>query len=410
MVLLAVLPYLCNAFTSYVLDKKNQQTPQYRRAGPVHLEKRDLSPSAIRFGTDWFKFVLTCDAPFGDASNVTCLDFRDALQRAARRIEHSVLLRRPVTVVASYTSLCDGVGQMGKACTADDSTLGFAYPLSWHKFSQSEARQYGLDSDYLYPISLARQYVSNLTQLNSYPDDLSITINSDFNWMFSNGSGKLWGNAEKIKGGAFNRQAGSYDIEQVIVHEILHGLGFISSWGPWIAGLKDSFVPSFLDYDDSGAVVGLAPEYIFSRWMSDAVHNVWMNVYSSLIRESIDSSISGGFLDEADFDKSLGGNIARALKAGPLITPNGMRIWYPSTGKNKNVLKSAVIYTPKSYRRGSSLSHFDSGVYRDTRDYLMRPGAIPRVFIDQMIPYAEPLGPATLGILRGMGYVTFGFQ
>lgn len=70
------------------------------------------------------------------------------------------------------------------------------------------------------------------------------------------------------------------------MHEMIHGLGWASSWGSWIDKLH--FLPSFVDLDQStGNVIGLAPAYIYTRWMADAQHNVWMNTWSDLIRSSV---------------------------------------------------------------------------------------------------------------------------
>lgn len=40
-----------------------------------------------------------------------------------------------------------------------------------------------------------------------------------------------------------------YDIEQITMHEMLHGLGFISGWYPWISSLPNSFLPGAIGMD-----------------------------------------------------------------------------------------------------------------------------------------------------------------
>ena len=98
------------------------------------------------------------------------------------------------------------------------------------------------------------------------------------------------------------------------LHEILHGLGFISGWDSWNG--DGSFYPSFLEYDDNGNLKGLGPPWIYDKYLSDAINGFWMRDYDSVIRQDILDSVKA---NEAQwnvvFSKSTGFKIANALGA-----------------------------------------------------------------------------------------------
>jgi hypothetical protein len=104
----------------------------------------------------------------------------------------------------------------------------------------------------------------------------------------------------------------SYDFEQVALHEMIHGIGFVSGWNQWLD--DGGFYPSFQEYDDFGQFKGLSPSWIFDKHSSDAINGIWMRDYDAAIRQDIVESIDRNSLDwYTDYSKTTGYNIAIAL-------------------------------------------------------------------------------------------------
>lgn len=256
--------------------------------------------------TTSFNFRLDCTAPFGEPIDIdrsTCDRVADSILRAASRIERVIFLPNPVSVYFNYSSFCnDGPeSKKGGPCNEDINTLGFASSNSWHQFSKQEAEKYGLDSDYLYPASLVRQYLTNQTLLNSLGTDMGdmyVAFNSDWNWWFYSAddmigkpSSNKWGPSVYINGGFYNQsQQYSFDIEQVILHELLHGLGMQNSWNQYVP--ECGFLPGYIDTDENGFPTGISPSFILTRWFADSTNGLWFSVWSGLIRSSFNQFLT----------------------------------------------------------------------------------------------------------------------
>lgn len=102
------------------------------------------------------------------------------------------------------------------------------------------------------------------------------------------------------------------------------------------------------------------------------------------------------------FKTSPGGQISQTV-SNLFKTPGGVYLYYPS----ENGIMPTVLYTPKVFQGGSSITHFDKKTYAGSSDYLMRPTAQPGAGLDSFIPGNGngPLGKELLGILRSMGYI-----
>lgn len=223
-------------------DFNETSLPSYRlwnsNSSEGKLHKRSTT-SALNITTRSFVILLECQSPFGDEKGETCKKVSDSFRRVANRIERVLFLSNPVTIKASFLSLCNtNITDYGKPCAIDETTLGFAASKEWHQFETSSAIRFGLDPDYIYPTSLARQYAGNTSELDPFDIDVDATFNSDWNWWFSNSddqagysSNSYWGPPVAINGGFYKQtDTYSYDFEQVVAHEIIHGLGFTSSW------------------------------------------------------------------------------------------------------------------------------------------------------------------------------------
>ena len=201
----------------------------------------------------------------------------------------------------------------------------------------------------------------------------------------------------------------------VAVHEFLHGLGFISSWGSYM-GSSFSF-PSFINRDENGNPTSIAPEYIFNRLMSDTLNNVWLKTYAQHIRDAFNDTVirvsNGGVDDDAFlgmFNQTAGGKVSAALIGGNGLyqTENAVACWYPKNMGNKTAYKYVMLYTPSQYSTGSSISHVNPDFYKGSSNFLMGPFAAAGVSLDAVTPLGRTgaIGEDILGIFRAIGYVT----
>jgi hypothetical protein len=227
----------------YLQYGEDVENPQYRSCNTsfpdVTLHRRASSKLVTTLTTKSFKILLTCDTPFGDTKGEICTKVGNAFKRAATRLERVIFLSDTVTINAHFKSLCGtNLTAYGQPCGFNEKTLGYASTAAWHQFTPDAAVKLGLDSDYLYPTSLARQFARNSDEIKGITVDINAVFNSDWNWWFSTpgdelgylGSGK-WGPPVAINGGFFGQsQTYSYDFEQVATHELIHGMGWTSSW------------------------------------------------------------------------------------------------------------------------------------------------------------------------------------
>ncbi|KAJ3085118.1 hypothetical protein HK102_000294 [Quaeritorhiza haematococci] len=430
--------------------------------------------------------------PYNNATHIrfACEYARKAMERACERLARIILLEQPVRINASFSSFCprqqsqtgggssssdSGVrglsehGQDGKVmakedsrsrlppsldqsqeedpCQGRDGTLAVSSPSAWHVFSAESAEALGVDPNYLYPASLAKQYAPNDPVFANAQDpnlpgyyDISMNFNSDFAWWFATDEDPV-GEPDTTDGpfGSQTLRTGTvprpktkgnvYDMEQIVVHEMLHGLGFISGWYTWTS--DDMLLPSWVDSDSNGTITGLAQPYIFDRLLADTTNGVWMADYAKVImRDAKDVATKlqtpnfGTFLDM--FNDTEGANIARTLRNTTAVTPRKVASWFPlgpwdqlrSQAVGTQVLFSnagglnygmdyGLLYTAKEWMPGSTFSHLDADCYDGTTEFLMRPYGTPGFGLDATSSGPTgPIGRLVLGILRGMGYAT----
>ncbi|KAJ3024845.1 hypothetical protein HK097_006832, partial [Rhizophlyctis rosea] len=186
--------------------------------------------------------------------------------------------------------------------------LGSAYPASFHAWYAGAARSLGVDESYMYPRALARQYnISYVEERDPGGFDIVAALNSDANWWFSEGQDDHLGDGQVHSGpwkpkfvsspstnsttkNSKTDSEGSkrnvYDFEQIAMHEILHGLGVISSWGTLIG--EEGMVPFAMDLDSLGNVT-LGKPYIFNKWLADSTTGVWLKDYEAQMAKDASS-------------------------------------------------------------------------------------------------------------------------
>jgi hypothetical protein len=397
----------------YHLDLKSLlKNPTYSSATVDTSAKKRISDQSI-VGTTTitksFRINLSCKAGFGDPNpNKTCAEISNSLVRAATRIERHVFLPTKVTIEVKYQSFCSAPfsSPLGTPCAAPGNTLGRASPAGMYIFSEKFAADNGLDHKYGYPSALAKQYAPS--EFSNTSIDIFASFNSDFNWYFGTGN-PTWGKSQTINGGFYNQSMEvSYDFEQVAAHEIIHGLGFLSSFGPW-SSLNDTFLPSYIDRNGFGEIIGMLPPWIYVKFLADAKHGVWISSYADAIAASFHEALDRGGTSQWEiyFKNTVGHKLGQALAHpnGLFSTPYALYFWFNKAGKSK----FAVLDTRKQFAIGSSISHLESSIYSTTTSFLMSAYATRGVAMKKMIPssYRHEIGIIILEMLSSMGYIIY---
>ncbi|KAL1925128.1 uncharacterized protein VTP21DRAFT_11 [Calcarisporiella thermophila] len=170
-----------------------------------------------------FHIDLHCTGP-------VCNKLGTSMSSAARRIIGELNLRVPLRMIVTYHSFCTN-----GTISCQNQTLGWAAPAStWFFSSASDVSipghgAEGIDTDYFYPQSLAKQLSSLAPQWADY--DIVCEINSDalrYMWFESDNA---------------TIAPHQFDMELVALHQIIHGLGFFSTWAPYFSSKTNSYAP-----------------------------------------------------------------------------------------------------------------------------------------------------------------------
>ncbi|KAI9281777.1 hypothetical protein BC943DRAFT_329561 [Umbelopsis sp. AD052] len=356
-----------------------------------------------------------------------CQKVGNALGAAAYKLAQVVRLKSKLTIEVSYYSFCDN--------TCSNSTLGWGAPTS--QFTLPNVG--GVDPNYLYPQSLAKQLAPYNTT-NWSAEDISIELNHDAYMSIidldaaqENG----WNGTGVPAGGHFWFQGDSdirynqVDMEYVILHELLHGMGFISSWGaffyadssPYHVLVEDMFQPQQLQlltptpnaYTDTSTgatfIYGFQPTMIFDKFLvafdpanGDQEPNSLADLVADLqqfcarnndafiinfVRQfnAADISAKARYLwDIANTNKTLFFNFPKLTNFNQIYSHHSyLKAHYANlTMFTSGSITNATEMTLTNFRPGVSISHVDD-MYEETPDFLLRTTPILGSTLDQII-------------------------
>lgn len=244
-------------------------------------------------------------------------DAKAAFQRAVEIWEYLVYSTVPIRVTANWTSLAANV--LGSA-----NTSRWLMDFDGAKFVNT-----------YYPIALAEKLAGK--PLNSdLEDDIFCNFNSSMRWHY--------GSAESIP-------SGTYDFTTIVLHELGHGLGFISTMTA--SNMEGS-------YGDGESLKSVYDIYLENE--------------------------KGENLVDTTFYKNNSLNLYNTLVSNNL--------YFEKSGQDDR----PKIYAPATYSRGSSISHLDDNSYpHGTQNALMTSTAR-----SQEVTHNP--GPLAMGVLYKMGW------
>ncbi|KAL7319679.1 hypothetical protein PS15m_002787 [Mucor circinelloides] len=343
-------------------------------------------------------FDLTCKASSSECQGVSA-----TLSKATDIISEILQFETPLAINASYISFC----QEYQDCHHDSkyASIGQAYPSISYVMTDNTDKM-----TRLYPQPLLKQYTNMSVKPSWTQYDIEAQFNNEINWYFVNNDDPI--------------QSSQTDFLRNVIHELIHGLGFMTSW-------NDDFYQALLPLFDSDKL----EHFITPTLLAQTDNHQLMSDYSS-------NQPFWGFV-EFPFDKYIHYKNSTANVYTPFTSTTQQlnrfsgsnttfrnmvdlaNAWYNSDeyASSKQLYTKAVTFldvlavidnepllfletSVNPFSSGSSLCHVDQSQYLNTTEYLMVYLANAGVDInrlDQMFPQG-PVGPKLLKVMATLGY------
>ncbi|CAG8594545.1 4652_t:CDS:2 [Acaulospora morrowiae] len=342
-------------------------------------------PNLKRDNDDMFVVTFTCTVN----DQTLCNKVKTAFTTAGKLITASIAFKTPVTVNATFTSFCVLYNECSTPTTTL-ITLGGAAPARTMEI---------LDSDgvtRLFPQSLVKQM--NLDNHPAYSSfDILALFNSDTNYWFD-GDGPI--------------HADQSDFLFLIVHELMHGLGFTTGYEDYLNNPAVALTPYIAvtqSSNSSGIIFTGFVEMIFDKFMvilstGQRISNITKQLNTFAGGPGALFANSSQFISQ--FEASSQYNLAKQVMTYA-TTPKAIGL----LPVNSSDISQAIILETSlvPYVGGSSVSHVDYQTYSNTSDFLMRYLQDRGKTLGQSIILSGnysggPIGPKLRSFLSWSGY------
>lgn len=254
---------------------------------------------------------------------------------AAAYLGNAIAFEAPIRVMVNFYSFCDRDGD----CDTKEPVVGLSRPTRFYPLVKDGVVR-------MYPQALMRQIYGE--QGDAHPFDIVMAMNAD----------------------SFPSQ--STPLIEVLSHELIHGLGFVSSLVQSEAGV--------LPWPTSADARLARAEFALDEFLFDAMTGLPL----TLVISQSNATDVGHYIEELATRHG-----AFKLRIGDLVIP----------------LETSI----KPFRIGSSVSHLDSATYANSRDVLMiyriNKGHTVREYIQAHSRWdTAPYGPHTLRVMQAIGY------
>ncbi|KAG5463131.1 MAG: hypothetical protein BJ554DRAFT_1571 [Olpidium bornovanus] len=195
--------------------------------------------------------------------------------------------------------------------------------------------------------------------------------------------------------------AGQSDFLFVVLHEMIHGLGFTSSWDDYVNQAPSALTPGISGASTrEGFVFSGFVENAFDRFLVETATNAPVSARTAALNK-IFSGPSTTFASLQAFTTAVQASDIFKTNAGEMfrLSTTAQSLAFVTAGKQKLSLETSL----SPYQPGSSVSHADLKTFSDTR-FRVDPG----VSLADAVQKGEggPLGPTLLGVLESLGYAT----
>ncbi|PKY22184.1 hypothetical protein RhiirB3_502604 [Rhizophagus irregularis] len=323
--------------------------------------------------------------------NNMCNKVEDIFNMAGDIVTYALALNTPIIVNAKFYVM-------------DPKELGGATPTRYISLLDEDDQV-----ERFYPQALVKQLQLTSPVTFSYSEsDITAEFNSLINWHFPDDKGSI--------------KKDQYDILYTILHEIIHGLGFISSWRglgldtpekeltPFlVTGSDDTSITSY-DIAESPFIFHGFRETIFDKFIIIKDSNGIQTRLSSFANELNQFNTSASqFIDF--YDQLQNTPQYEAAKDVLIFSTTKNDFIFMPKGSNSIPDDGIILETKiKPYQAGSSISHVDSIIYNiGNPDFLMRRESILGESLNDLVIKSgnitgSAIGPKLLNILSSIGY------
>jgi len=330
--------------------------------------KTDIPPCLK--GDEAFQITFNCEIK----NTGTCRKAEKAFREAAYSISEVInIYTGPILINATLTSFCELAHPDGSACNADDPTrrkLGQAYPYASHPAIAVNPADGDTDI-YLYPQALFKQLNIVSKGIPDYAEyDITAEFNSDVNWYFDQNDDRI--------------DDEQHDFVYVAIHELIHGLGFISSWRDLFEDMQLKYLAPRLITATKGnenVIMGWQHMQIFDKYIQIHKSGAYLKERGKAIMKYGNDNEIVSQLDWIEgFHKSQSGQIAQEVYD---IATSGKRVFSVTSIDNDF---TTYLHTFKGkFVAGTCIGHLDDDEYTNKPDFLLRPFVRKGEDIDDLI-------------------------
>ncbi|KAJ9054370.1 hypothetical protein DSO57_1015375 [Entomophthora muscae] len=405
----------------------SQRVSRVLLEGDTPLQPSDKVTSNMFRVTDF-----QCNVTAGED---VCAKIRTSYASATARLSMILDLVKPIDLQVVWKDMCPAETSCSR------STLGQASPSAFWAVDNLTVPDDApkLDTKYMYPQSVVKQYTTNF---NFLPFDIIIEHDS-------RQRKRMWFKGDEAIGEE------QYEFEYLVLHELVHGLGFLSSFDQQLERNKEALLPPLKINPSTGIVEGIKRPFIFDKYLAygfvpEASVDNWVQIMTEV---SFRLKGLNRAAWEIAFLNSTGGRLAKELfnvatspqslffligvpgssQPTKLVARNDSPVGLiedESTGiksigdqqdENQISRTKITLHTPLQFIPGSSISHLDLLLYQDTADFLMRPVASygQMLYSENMTTNASKssndtsppvglikgsFGPALVNVIKCLGY------
>ncbi|CAG8718784.1 12350_t:CDS:2, partial [Funneliformis mosseae] len=337
---------------------------------------------------EMFKVKLDCRSD----NKTLCNNINLAFNRASKTISTVLKLNTQIVVNATLYNFCEGLTP--ETCGPELSNrLGQAGPTMLYALEDDD----GMER--LYPQALVKQF-----QFPKNPTFNEFDINAEFNTKFP-----LWFEED----GPI--EASETDFFYVMIHELMHGLGFLSLWTKISDKLEliPMFVPKFSG--TNGAQINDTTLIKDVTVKESALDKSMIFLSNGSPVSSITKHISDYMIKnpgETDLFEKFGQSEIKMLTDMYILATTPKSLGLLPRGSTNFVSDAIILETAiNPFIQGSSISHFDLATYQNTSDFLMMFQAVDGKTIEELIKDGGNypggvIGPKLKLMLETIGYAT----
>ncbi|KAG4085697.1 hypothetical protein H8356DRAFT_1738594 [Neocallimastix lanati (nom. inval.)] len=318
-----------------------------------------------------------------------CEKAKNSFEKATQKIAIALKIKTQIIVQASLYSFCEVKGDSN---CGNNSSIGSAAASAYHILSNNGTK-------FLYPQPLVKQ----MDDVGVYlATDITSDFNSDYSFYFS---------------GDPVIEDGQIDFEYVVIHELIHGMGFATGFQKYfslVAKVIDDqdFLSPGLSLINNTYVSNWRSIQIFDKSVVSTVNNVSLNTYNNdIMKFTSTSGLVSPLQYHNEFIRSVGPYKAAKRVLEVASNKTGSLVFQTSKGDRIN------LYTKENeFLQGTSIAHL-SDEFKYSSDFIMISDVSPLQGKTISMMYDEygkdkngkrheygAIGPSVLKILNEIGW------